>query len=85
MERLERLLNEAKESNARYFAIQVLIGGNPSNEIIINQRESFDEKLAYYKKTYDEDLKHKFADIWITDFIYGDSFDEIEKMLDWYE
>lgn len=31
-------------------------------EIIINPAENLEKKLEYYKNTYDEDLKHKYAE-----------------------
>ena len=52
----------------------------PKNEVIINERENFDAKLAYYKKAYNDDLTLKsFNRIQITGIVYGDTLEEIEK------
>ena len=51
-------------------------------EIIINESENFDSKLAYYKKAYNEDLTLKaFNGIKIIGFTFGDNFSEIEDDL----
>jgi hypothetical protein len=81
MEYLENCFNRAKELNQKYVAIIVTMKGFPSDEIIINSSDNFDDKLAYYKNTYDENLKHKFADVKITGFTFGNSFAEIEEEL----
>jgi uncharacterized protein involved in tolerance to divalent cations len=36
--------------------------GFESPEIIINPVENLEKKLEYYKNTYDENLKHKYAE-----------------------
>lgn len=50
------------------------------DEVIINRAENFEEKLNYYKRTYNNNGTHKFAKgISISDIVFGNSFAEIEK------
>lgn len=82
MEYLENCFNRAMELNAGYVAVRIKMEGFPTDEIIINPLENAVEKLAYYKKTYDEDLEHKFAKgISIVGFTFGKDFSEIEEDL----
>lgn len=82
MEYLENCFKRAKELNQKYVAIQVYMNGFPRCEIIVNQVENVDTKLEYYKKTYDEELNHKFAEgIKIVGFSFGNSFTDIEEDL----
>lgn len=41
------------------IAIEVTVEGQEDTELIINHNASIDNKLAYYKKAYNEDLTHK--------------------------
>lgn len=45
-----------------YCAVVFLIPGNKREEIIINHKEDFKNKLEYYKQTYDYELRHKYND-----------------------
>lgn len=79
MEHLVAAFQEAKERKASYVAIKVRMDGFPEDEIIINKYANIDSKLEYYKKTYDEDLNHKFSKgIKIIDFTYSNRFEYIE-------
>lgn len=50
--------------------------------LLIADRVNIANKLAYYEKTYDNDLQHKFAKgIRIVGFTYGDSFAHIQSYL----
>jgi hypothetical protein len=60
MEELEDLFAVAKKKGW-YTALVIDMEGFPMREIIINHPNNLDEKLAYYKKTYTNDLDHKFA------------------------
>lgn len=57
-ETLEKAFEEAK---AAQFPICVVltIPGQEDHEMIINGITSLDNKLAYYKENYDEELRHK--------------------------
>ncbi|PER52646.1 hypothetical protein COI79_31340 [Bacillus thuringiensis] len=75
---LERCFNVATSENAEYVAVQIAMDGFSSDELIINDRHNIDNKLEYYKKTYNEDLKHRYSPgIRIVGFAYGYSFSEI--------
>ena len=82
---MENLINNfegAKKSDAKYVGVVVMMQGFEKPEIIINTKENFDTKLAYYQKAYNEDLTLKtFNGIKIVGFTYRDSFNEIEKDL----
>ena len=58
IEVLEKVFNEAKEGQC-CICVEVTIPGQNETELIINKFESLDNKLEYYKKTYDENLVHK--------------------------
>ena len=55
---LEKLFLEAKEKGLD-VAIEVTVVGQEDTELIINRNASIDNKLAYYKEMYNEDLTHK--------------------------
>jgi hypothetical protein len=59
--RLIDVFMEAKLVGAKYVFIEVFMDGFPDNELIINPAINIDEKLAYYCKSYDDDLIHKFS------------------------
>lgn len=70
-----------------YVAVRIAIGLN-KEEIIINPKENFAQKKAYYNHAYNESLRHKFSgddDIRITGFVYGDDFSELESKLELYD
>jgi len=78
MNNLKKCFDGAKVKNKRFVGVVIGMDGFPKPEVIINEASNFDSKLAYYQKTYDEDLNHKFADgIKIIGFAFGDSFQEI--------
>jgi 23S rRNA A1618 N6-methylase RlmF len=79
---LEKCFQEATIRGAKYVGVKIEMQGFPKAEIIINENENFDSKLAYYKKSYNDDLTLKaFNGIRIIDFAYEDSFEAIEKDL----
>lgn len=82
---LERCFKQAIETNARYIAVQIETRGSEGIETIINPRENFEAKLAYYKNAYTDDLVLKTYDgIRIVGYGYGDSLDEIEKDFEYW-
>lgn len=82
LEELEKCFNEAVNEGAEYVAVQIEMDGFPSDEVIINDKHNIDSKLAYYKKTYNEDLEHRCTPgIRIVGFAYGYSFSEILREL----
>lgn len=78
MNHLENNFEMAIQTGAKYVAVLVEMEGFPESEVIINERANFETKLAYYQKTYDGNLQHKYAKgIAIVGFTYGDSFQDI--------
>jgi len=82
MVRLTGVFNEAKGLGMSFIAVKIRMDGFPEDEVIINGHANIETKLDYYKKTYDENLKHRFAPgISIVDYTYGDSYDDIQDDL----
>ena len=82
LEELERCYNEALNEGAEYVAVQIKIDGISSDEVIVNDKYNIDSKLAYYKKTYNEDLEDKWNPrIRIVGFAYSYSFSGIVRKL----
>ncbi|WYP24735.1 hypothetical protein NSQ54_10330 [Alkalihalobacillus sp. FSL W8-0930] len=76
---MEKCFLEAKKAG-NCVAVLVEMDGFPEPEIIINPTMNIDSKLAYYKKTYDEKLQHRFAQgIRIIDFTSGKDFAAIQR------
>ncbi|HDR7635687.1 MULTISPECIES: hypothetical protein [Bacillus] len=72
LEELEKCFNEAVNEEAEYVVVQIEMDGFPSEEVIISDKHNIDSKLAYYKKTYNEDLEHRYTPgICIVGFAYG--------------
>ena len=79
---LESVFNQAIGLGVNYIGVRIKMQGFDEPEVIINPKENFETKLAYYKKAYNEDLILKsFNGIRIIGFEYGDSFDEIADWL----
>lgn len=51
-------LTRAKERHA-YGYVEVTIPGQNATEFIVNHPDSLDNKIEYYKRTYDSDCVHK--------------------------
>ncbi|EJQ31581.1 hypothetical protein IEC_05523 [Bacillus toyonensis] len=82
LEELEKCFNEALNEEAEYVAVLIEMDGIPRDEVIINDKHNIDSKLAYYMKTYNEDLEHRYTPgIRIVGFAYGYSFSEILRQL----
>ncbi|MED3540726.1 hypothetical protein ABEX53_01255 [Bacillus toyonensis] len=82
LEELEKCFNEALIEEAEYVAVLIEMDGIPSDEVIINDKHNIDSKLAYYMKTYNEDLEHRYTPgIRIVGFAYGYLFSEILRQL----
>lgn len=80
LEELIYSFQRAKEIHQRYVFIMLEMEGFPDIEIIINPIENADTKLDYYKKTYDENLNHKYAKgIRIISFGFSNTLEEIEE------
>lgn len=53
---------EQIQENKQDLCVAVTIPGQNDVEYIINKHSNIDNKLAYYIKTYDEELKHCMND-----------------------
>ncbi|HHI3604940.1 TPA: hypothetical protein QCU10_001459 [Bacillus anthracis] len=81
-EGLEQCFNEAKDVEANYVAVQIEMEEFPSDELIINDKHNISLKLEYYKKTYNEDLEHRYAPgIRIVGYAYGHTLSGIQREL----
>ena len=75
---------QAEESGSKFIGVVIHMDGFPKDEIIINDFVNFNSKLAYYEKTYDENLDHRFAKgISIVTVVAGDSLYDIERQLNY--
>lgn len=71
--------DRAKKIGANYVGLMIQLPHAKEPEFIINPRVNFDEKLKYYLKNYDEELRHIHdKEVKIIGITYGDNFDEIE-------
>ena len=79
MQNLINTFEVAIECGAKFIGLKIAMDGFDKDEVIINPYENFKSKLAYYEKTYDEDLNHKYSKgIRITGFTFGEYFDDIQ-------
>ncbi|MHB8034694.1 hypothetical protein CF069_12295 [Clostridium botulinum] len=85
LKKLEKFFCKARENNIKYIGIIIKMSGFNKPEIIINPNVNLNSKFNYYKKTYDENLNHKFAkDIKIVGVSIGNSFQEIyDNLKEW--
>lgn len=56
-EQLINIFDSAKETNMD-IAVEVTVPGQETTEIIVTRAENLDNKLAFYKKAYDENGVH---------------------------
>lgn len=78
---LEECFADAERNKKEYVGIMLQVPEDETEFIIIPDT-NFDNKLAYYKQTYNEELEHKKASgINIIGFGAGNSFAEIQKLL----
>ena len=82
---LEKCFKAATDLDVKFIAVKILMDGQEKPEVIINQRQNFESKLAYYTKAYNEDLTLKtYGGIRIVGFAFGNSFNEIQvKLNEW--
>ncbi|MGE7305796.1 hypothetical protein ACQKJG_18405 [Priestia megaterium] len=82
MDNLIREFQDAVGSQSKFIAVAVRIGDMKTKEVIINSVDSAEEKLEYYVKTYDQNLKHRFADVEIVDCAFGNDFFDLQARLE---
>ncbi|MEX3422042.1 MULTISPECIES: hypothetical protein [Bacillus] len=82
LEGLEECFNEALADEVDFVAVQIEMDGFPSDEVIINDKHNIASKLEYYKKTYNDDLEHRYAPgIRIVGYTCGLTFAGIQRQL----
>ena len=82
IEKLKECFETAKQNGKKYVGVKIEMQGFEKPEVIINQSENFDTKLAYYIKAYNDDLTLKtFNGIKIIGFCHGNSFSDIQSNL----
>jgi hypothetical protein len=62
-EQLHSTLNFGHEMGDSYFAVEVEMEGFTRTEIIVNEMENIEDKLEYYGRVYDDDMKHKHGKV----------------------
>ena len=78
-EQLINIFDSAKETNMD-IAVEVTVPGQKTTEVIVTRAENLDNKLAFYKKAYDENGVHcmnnevQIKDAWCVRFF--DSYDK---------
>lgn len=78
-EQLINIFDSAKETNMD-IAVEVTVPGQETTEVIVTRAENLDNKLAFYKKAYDENRVHcmnnevRIIDAWCIYFF--DSYDK---------
>lgn len=82
LSKLENCFKVAKETNQKFIGVLIQMKGFKKPELIINERENFDNKLAYYKRAYNEDLTLKtFNEIKIIGYAFGSNIQDIYDYL----
>jgi hypothetical protein len=80
--KLEECFNVAKETYQKYVGVLIQMQGFEKPELIINESENFETKLAYYKKAYNEDLTLKtFNGIKIIGYAFGSNLYDVYDYL----
>jgi hypothetical protein len=75
---LELAFAQAKKYKAPFIGVMIEMGmARP--EVIINEYDNYDEKLAYYRTRYNDDLEMKNVEfIRIIGVSYGNSYMDIQ-------
>ena len=71
---LNRCFDEAEQNGGNFIAVRIEMEGFQKPELIINERENFAAKKAYYNRAYNEDgILKTFSGIRIAAASYGTS------------
>lgn len=80
---LQDMVKDAVANRTKYIAVRIEMDGFPYAEVIVNPVGNAEDKLAYYEKTYDSSLHHRFTDgIAITACMHGDDPGQLVKHLE---
>lgn len=81
-DKLAEAVREAIKEGKKFFAIRVKMDTFPKDEIIINDLENLEAKLAYWLEVYDFNLVNKRSSIIsIVGWASGNSYAQIEKKI----
>jgi len=58
-EELVACFEKAKRNCSEVVGVVVEIYEDRTSELILNKKDNFDNKLKYYKESYDDNLNHK--------------------------
>ena len=82
LSKLENCFKVAKETNQKFVGVLIQMQGFSKPELIVNENDNFENKIAYYSKAYNEDLTLKtFNGIKIIGFACGSSLDDIYNVI----
>jgi len=82
MDGFEAYLLEALENETPWMYVLVEMPNTSDEEIIINPITNFEEKLEFYKKQYDAEMKHKYVEgLRIVGYGFCESLAEIEERI----
>lgn len=56
-EKFEAVISDGINRHKCYLCVRISTEGNPAPELIINPSENFKQKLAYYRKAYNESME----------------------------
>lgn len=56
-QKFEAVISDGINRHKVFLCVKIATEGNPAPEIIINPSENFKQKLAYYRKAYDESME----------------------------
>lgn len=62
IEELENIFKEAYAENSNSVAVELTIPHRTETEIVFHRRQSIYNRLAYYKRTFSNDLRHNRVD-----------------------
>lgn len=84
MDKLEfnRIVKTGRETGEQFMIVKIETEGNPSPELIVNDRKNFDAKLSYYNSAYNDDMeliaaKNNGKSIRITGVLMTSNFDDL--------
>ena len=79
---LKATFKSAKKNNDNYIVVFIHMIDYPEEEMIINEKNNFENKLKYYDEAYNEELHLVFNDgIYITESISFNNFTEMKTII----
>lgn len=80
--KFKQIVEDGRNRSKGFMIVKIETEGNPGAEVIINGRENFAAKLAYYDKAYNDDMeliaaKNNGKSIRITDVLMTSNFNDL--------